>query len=78
MVELVPRTCFTSFIKVCFYYSNTESEVTVFNSLYFTPNVKFVIRKSAKLYPTTFRSMLGNASARDFGSNIRATLELKR
>lgn len=36
----------------------------MFNSLYFTPNVKFVIHKSVKLHPTTFRSMLGNASAR--------------
>lgn len=43
--------------------SNTESEVIVLNSFCFTPNVKFVTPKSAKLYPTTFRTMSGNASA---------------
>lgn len=56
-----------------------ESEVIVFNFLYITANTKFVINfhhKSAQLYPTTFRIMLGNASAR-VTSETTSELEIR-
>lgn len=53
-----------------------QSQRCLCSTLYFAPDVKFVIRKSVKLYPTTFRSVLWECVSMCYcGNNNGATLQ---